>query len=231
MPKNLETISFSVHSEKLKILISQNLLSKKMKTLKTFNLSNTSLVDTKCSVVCVEGGAVFDIKKFESLSKNDGVKLLKFVGKQDITDDDDKNNDSNNNLISDSNDLIESESNANANKNNDNNDANAVNNSNNYNNTNNIVIYNKKSDKKINKNKTTIELISYGEIMLEKLRQLLENSGIKVEFRLSLNGGVLICNEQILIRKGNENDFLVEGPPLPVFYEVRKVLYQLFEFV
>jgi hypothetical protein len=42
---------------------------------------------------------------------------------------------------------------------------------------------------------------------------------------------VLVCGQQVIVRKENDNDFIVEGPPVPVYFQVRKVLYEHFAFV
>jgi hypothetical protein len=68
--------------------------------------------------------------------------------------------------------------------------------------------------------------------MLSSLKQKREQRGMQVEFRLGVgSGGVLICGQQVMVRKENDNDFIVEGPPVPAYFQVRKVLYEHFAFV
>ena len=43
--------------------------------------------------------------------------------------------------------------------------------------------------------------------------------------------GMLICKDQVVIRKEGHNDFIIEGPPIPTYFETRKLLYQQFGFV
>lgn len=43
--------------------------------------------------------------------------------------------------------------------------------------------------------------------------------------------GMLICREQVVIRKEGHNDFVIEGPPVPAYFEARSLLYQQFGFV
>jgi cleavage and polyadenylation specificity factor subunit 2 len=79
---------------------------------------------------------------------------------------------------------------------------------------------------------STVGLISVGEVNLNRLKHLIEQrgTGITVEYRLGANGGMLVLGGQVLIRKENDNDFIVEGPPVPAFFEARKVLYQQFTY-
>lgn len=77
----------------------------------------------------------------------------------------------------------------------------------------------------------SIGVVSVGEVNLNSLRQLIEASGSMVEYRLGSSGGMLICGEQVIIRKENNNDFVIEGPPVPAFYHARKALYQQFAFI
>lgn len=77
----------------------------------------------------------------------------------------------------------------------------------------------------------SIGVVSVGEVTLNSLRQLIEATGCTVEFRLGSSGGILICGDQVIIRKENNNDFVIEGPPVPAFYQARKALYQQFAFI
>ena len=74
-----------------------------------------------------------------------------------------------------------------------------------------------------------IGMVSVGEVTFDRLLrtiQKLREGGeeLSVEYR----EGVLLLGGQVAVRKENENDFVVEGPPLPVFWEVRRALYQQF---
>jgi hypothetical protein len=71
-----------------------------------------------------------------------------------------------------------------------------------------------------------------GEVQLNSLRVLIEAVGISVEVRNDVSkGAILICDDQVMIRKVNVNDYVIEGPPVPAYYEARRVLYQQFAFV
>ena len=76
-----------------------------------------------------------------------------------------------------------------------------------------------------------IGVVSVGEVTLNSLGQLISASGTSVEFRIDSLGAVLVCGDQVLIRKENMSDFAIEGPPVPAFYEARRALYQQFAFV
>ena len=84
---------------------------------------------------------------------------------------------------------------------------------------------------KLNLRDGSIGVVSVGEVTLNSLGQLIGASGTSVEFRIDSRGAVLVCGEQVLIRKENTSDFAIEGPPVPAFYEARKALYQQFAFV
>ena len=68
--------------------------------------------------------------------------------------------------------------------------------------------------------------------MLSTLKSKLELKGIAVEFRLGgSGGGTLVCGSQVLVRKSSDNEFVLEGPPIAVYFDVRKVLYDHFAFI
>ena len=70
--------------------------------------------------------------------------------------------------------------------------------------------------------------VSVGEVQLKALKGALEARGVPVEFRLGLG---LVCGAQVIIRKDNENDFILEGPPSTTFFEARKILYEQFALI
>jgi len=77
-----------------------------------------------------------------------------------------------------------------------------------------------------------IGLVSVGEIKLNSLKPLIEAAGITVQTRIVTGGVVLVCADQVIIRKKKDsNDFIIEGPPIPAFYEARKALYKQYVFV
>lgn len=80
-----------------------------------------------------------------------------------------------------------------------------------------------------------IGMISVGEVSLNALKTALEKAGLVVEaFSARSSGSVrtyLVCETQVVIRKDNENDFVVEGPPVAAFYQARKIIYKHFAIV
>lgn len=77
-----------------------------------------------------------------------------------------------------------------------------------------------------------IGMISAGEVSLNALKTALEKSGLAVESFAAVSSGsvraYLVCEQQVIIRKDNENDFVLEGPPVPAFWQARKILYKQF---
>jgi hypothetical protein len=72
-------------------------------------------------------------------------------------------------------------------------------------------------------------VVSHGEVTLTMLKTLFELKNIKTN--IGMNGNSLICNDQVIIRKDNNNNFQVEGPPIKAFYDARKILYEQFAFL
>lgn len=70
--------------------------------------------------------------------------------------------------------------------------------------------------------------ISVGEVQLKTLKEALESAGMSVEYRLGTSGSMLVCANQVVIRKDGENDFVIEGPANIAYYEARKILYAQF---
>ena len=76
-----------------------------------------------------------------------------------------------------------------------------------------------------------VGVVSVGEVALKTLEQLIKQAGVQVEVRHAASGGIfLVCDDQVIIRKEN-NNFSIEGPPIQAFFEARKALYQQVAFV
>jgi len=78
--------------------------------------------------------------------------------------------------------------------------------------------------------------VSVGEVSFNTLKTALQNAGIATESVTATSrdgsvGTVLVCQQQVMIRRAAENDFTVEGPPVAAYWAVRKVLYSHFAFL
>jgi hypothetical protein len=78
--------------------------------------------------------------------------------------------------------------------------------------------------------------VSVGEVSFNTLKTALQNAGIATESVTATSrdgsvGTVLVCQQQVMIRRAGENDFAVEGPPVAAYWAVRKVLYSHFAFL
>ena len=78
--------------------------------------------------------------------------------------------------------------------------------------------------------------LSVGEVGLNSLKSAIIDAGIKVESitTTSKDGEVstiLVCDKQVIIRKENDNDFMIEGPPVPAYWKTRTILYSHFAFL
>jgi hypothetical protein len=73
-----------------------------------------------------------------------------------------------------------------------------------------------------------IGMISVGEVTFDRIIKTMKKQyNTPVEFK----DGMLILAGQVIVKKENENDFIVEGPPVTAYYQVRKVLYQQFSYI
>lgn len=73
--------------------------------------------------------------------------------------------------------------------------------------------------------------VSVGEVLLETLKQRLENNGVSVQYMLGRRGGMLLCDNAVVIRKENENDFIIEGSSCRALTAARKALYDCYTFL
>lgn len=73
--------------------------------------------------------------------------------------------------------------------------------------------------------------ISVGEVLLKTLQTELEKSGVSVEYKLIPGGAILLCAGQVIVRKENENDFVVEGPPCQAYFQIKHAIYRQFAFL
>ncbi len=76
-----------------------------------------------------------------------------------------------------------------------------------------------------------IGAVSTGDVSLETIQERLEFHGISVEYKLVKGGGTLVCDGSVIIRKDNENEFVVEGAACRALVAARKALYDSFTFL
>lgn len=77
-----------------------------------------------------------------------------------------------------------------------------------------------------------IGAVSVGEVLLKTLQFELEKLGVSVEYKLIPGGGaILLCAGQVIVRKENENDFVVEGPPCQAYFQIKSAIYRQFAFL
>jgi hypothetical protein len=88
-------------------------------------------------------------------------------------------------------------------------------------------------------------MLSYSDVKLKNLKTAIESRhnnpafnlpssapSSTADLKLGASGErLLVYGGQTVVRKENENDFLIEGPPGPTFWEAREVLYQQFTTV
>ena len=73
-----------------------------------------------------------------------------------------------------------------------------------------------------------IGMVSVGEVTFDRIIKTMKKQyNTPVEFK----DGMLVLAGQVIVRKENENDFIVEGPPVAAYYQVRKALYQQFSYI
>eukprot|EP01134_Creolimax_fragrantissima_P001120 CFRG1120T1 len=66
-----------------------------------------------------------------------------------------------------------------------------------------------------------------GELIMPRIRKALNAAGIKTEFI----GGVLVCDDNIAVRKGADGVVALEGPLCDTYYKVRSIVYGQYAIV
>ena len=221
-PSNGASVAFQIMSEKLKVQIPQNLLPSAMKSLRSYSTVTASLNETKCSVSALVGR----VAESRTSSGQEGTRLVKYLGVESATavaaPSSGVSATTAASGVGDAAGVTATEGGEDAMEVED-------------------PLNAPEEESPINAldvNATALELIdnntgvvSVGEVTLNSLRQLIESKGVEVEFRIDASGGVLVCNNEVLLRKVNGNDFVVEGPPVPAYYKARQALYEQFAFV
>jgi hypothetical protein len=228
-PANREPFDFFTRSEKLKVSLPQALLPRPLCPVWVYSSSTGGLVPTKCAVAAVAGL----LEEGRASAAQEGTRLLKYqgpaaaptpvsagagagAGDGDAMQDDDEGGEAA---------VFAAEAEGGAGPGGA--EAEAGEEEHAPGTTEPAV-----RDQRVEIEDSGVGVVSMGEVTLSSLRQLIEASGVSVEFRVDSEGAVLICGGQVMIRKSNaSSDFTLEGPPVPAFYEARKALYQQFAFV
>ena len=219
-PTNSARVSFQVYTERLKLHVSQSLLPAAMRVIKSFSTGVGSisssitdgLVDSKCSITSLSGGIVEEVRSSGS-NQDMGTRVLRYKGPG-----------------TDSKSSVDPTTVAVAKRETAQSSFDEVKDS---------VCDEDAAQREVGHAEETLQLInpligvvSVGEVKLNSLRLLIEAIGISVEVRNDVSkGAILICDDQVMIRKINTHDYIIEGPPVPAYYEARRVLYQQFAFV
>jgi len=74
-------------------------------------------------------------------------------------------------------------------------------------------------------------LVSVGEVTFERLKKEIKRQLDQRDTTIDFRGGMLVVGGQVMVRKENENDFVIEGPPIPIFWEVKKALSTQFVWI
>ncbi|GLD93417.1 hypothetical protein PINS_up002009 [Pythium insidiosum] len=70
-------------------------------------------------------------------------------------------------------------------------------------------------------------LLSDGKIKLDVMKQVLAKAGFNAKFR----GGMLVCNDGVVLRRAMNNEIIVEGALSSSYYKIRKLLYEQFTLI
>ncbi|DBA01353.1 TPA: hypothetical protein N0F65_001592 [Lagenidium giganteum] len=70
-------------------------------------------------------------------------------------------------------------------------------------------------------------LLSDGKLKLDVMKQILGKAGFNAKFR----GGMLVCNDGVVLKRAPNNEIVVEGALSPSYYRIRKLLYEQFTLV
>lgn len=70
-------------------------------------------------------------------------------------------------------------------------------------------------------------MLSDGKLKLDVMKQILGKAGFNAKFR----GGMLVCNDGVVLRRTMNNEVIVEGSLSPSYYRIRKLLYDQFTLV
>jgi len=70
-------------------------------------------------------------------------------------------------------------------------------------------------------------LLSDGKMKLDVMKQVLGKAGFQAKFR----GGMLVCNDGVVLKRAMNNEVVVEGALSSSYYKIRALLYEQFTLV
>lgn len=70
-------------------------------------------------------------------------------------------------------------------------------------------------------------LLSDGKMKLDVMKQVLGKAGFNAKFR----GGMLVCNDGVVLKRAMNNEIVVEGALSSSYYKIRALLYEQFTLV
>jgi cleavage and polyadenylation specificity factor subunit 2 len=70
-------------------------------------------------------------------------------------------------------------------------------------------------------------LLSDGKMKLDVMKQVLGKAGFNAKFR----GGMLVCNDGVVLKRAMNNEVVVEGALSSSYYKIRALLYEQFTLV
>lgn len=70
-------------------------------------------------------------------------------------------------------------------------------------------------------------LLSDGKMKLDLMKQVLGKAGFDAKFR----GGMLVCNDGVVLKRAMNNEIVVEGALSSNYYRIRDLLYEQFTLV
>lgn len=70
-------------------------------------------------------------------------------------------------------------------------------------------------------------LLSDGKMKLDVMKQVLGKAGFNAKFR----GGMLVCNDGVVLKRALNNEIVMEGTLSSSYYRIRELLYEQFTLV
>jgi hypothetical protein len=204
-PATRSSVAFEVRSEKLRVQVPSGLLPSAMRPIRVFQSTTGSVAESKCSVVALRG-----LLEESRISGEEGTKLIKYQGVQGPAADASGAMDESKGGEGSAVEVVGGEPGMQVDG-----DAEGV----------------PVMQQKVTLADSSIGVVSVGEVTLNSLKLLIEAAGTPVENKIDARGALLVCGDQVVVRKERLGDFAIEGPPVPAFYEARKALYQQFAFV